>query len=226
MNLKPKHGGIALVIAVLMLNTACSRANPEAESFGTGASSKWRDPNYDIITAGSYNYTDYDIFNVTLLPPSSNSLDDAAYADGASATLPTDTDWSGGSGHQPSIAWDMRWKTPKTFKVWWQRIVDPQASKASEGYDRYTHREANPGTAWCEGEITVTRPPIKDKFGGLMLHFFPDGRVEGDIDQSVEGPAPKVPFSQRGQLPKLTGRACLKEIPNPYYGRKKPPQWN
>ncbi len=222
----PKHGGIALTIAVAMLITACSRADPEAESFGTGASSKWNDPNYDIITAGAYNYTDYNIFNVWLLPPSSNSLDDAASDDGALPTLPNATAWSGGGGMQPSIAWDMRWKTPKTFKVWWQRIVDPIAYKASTSYDRYIHRETEPGTAWCEGEITVTRPPNKDKSGGLMLHFFPDGRVEGDIDQSVEGPAPKVPFSQRGRLPKLAGRACLKEVPNPYYGRQKPLQWN
>jgi hypothetical protein len=32
----------------------------------------------------------------------------------------------------------------------------------------------------------------------------------------------KVTLSKRDEQPKLTGRACLKEIQNPFYGRKKP----
>ncbi len=97
---------------------------------------------------------------------------------------------------------------------------------SSANYDPYTHRETQPGMAWCEGEITVTRPPVKDKSGGIVLHFFPDGRVEGDMDFDVDGPDPKVALSKRDAQRKLADRACLKEIPNPFYGRKKPAQWN
>ncbi len=208
--------------------SACSRGatGGQTVSFGTSADSKWDDANIDIITAGSYNYTDYDIYHVYLLPPDAKSLDDAASADGARATPQSDTQWEGGPGGRASLAWDFRWKTPMKMKVWWERVVDAKVYASSNNYDPYTHRETEPGIAWCEGEITVTRPPVKDKSGGLLLHFFPDGRVEGDMDFSVDGQPVKVDIAKRNEQPKLTGRSCLKEIPNPFYGRKKPAQWN
>ncbi|WP_257128009.1 hypothetical protein [Burkholderia sp. MSMB1835] len=80
--------------------------------------------------------------------------------------------------------------------------------------------------AWCEGEIAIARPPVTGKSGGIVLHFFPDGRVEGDMDCGVDGPDPKAALSKRDARRKLTDRACLKEIPSPFHGRKKPPQWH
>nr|WP_249183571.1 DUF3304 domain-containing protein [Burkholderia ambifaria] len=220
---------ITLLSVMVFSTAACSKTTGDAEknSLAPGEVNKWNDPNYDIITVGSFNYTDYDIYGVYLLPPDRNSLDDAASADGARATPRSAKYWSGGGGSRASLAWDFRWKTPKTFKVWWERVVDKRAMEASSAnYDPYTHRETQPGMAWCEGEITVTRPPVKDKSGGIVLHFFPDGRVEGDMDFGADGPDPKVALAKRDEQRKLTGRACVKEISNPFYGRKKPAQWN
>ncbi len=229
MKLTTRFTCFTLLTLLALVTSACSRGSTDGGklSFGTSSDSKWDDPNIDIITAGSYNYTDYDIYDVFLLPPDAKSLDDAASADGASATPQSYTQWGGGPGRRPSLAWDFRWKTPMKMKVWWQRVVDEKLMYASgKNYDPYTHRETEPGMAWCEGEITVTQPPIKDKSGGLLLHFFPDGRVEGDMNLVTERDPVKADITKRNALPKLTGRPCLKEIPNPYYGRKKPVQWN
>ncbi|MDR2853476.1 MAG: DUF3304 domain-containing protein [Burkholderiaceae bacterium] len=213
-----------LLVASMLLLAACDPMSKiEKESLGPGESAKWSDTdNFDIIGVGSYNYTDYDIYDVYLLPPDKNNLDYAADGIGARATRRDATRWSGGRGGNAGLAWNFRWTTPKKFKVWWWRVVDANVFHASHGYDRYTDKNTEPGTAWCEGEITVTHPPIKDKWGGLILHFFPDGHVEGDMDFSTEQPPQKVELSKRDEQPRLMGQACLKEIPNPFYGRKKP----
>jgi hypothetical protein len=213
-----------LLVASMLLLAACDPMSKiEKESLGPGESVKWSDTdNFDIIGVGSYNYTDYDIYGVYLLPPDKNSLDYAAYGIGASATRRDATYWSGGGGGNAGLAWDFRWTTPKKFKVWWERVVDINAYRASRGYDEYTNKNTAPGIAWCEGEITITHPPIKDNWSGIILHFFADGHVEGDMDFGIKRPPAKVELSKRDEQPKLTGRACLKEIQNPFYGRKKP----
>lgn len=229
MKLNTRYTCLTVLTVLAIAASACSRGSTGGEpvSFGTSSGRKWDDPNIDIITAGSYNYTDYDIYGIYLLPPDGRSLDDAASADGASATPQSYTRWEGGPGGRPSLAWDFRWKTPMKMKVWWERVVDEKQMTASgKNYDPYTHRETQAGMAWCEGEITVTREPVKGESGGLVLHFFPDGRVEGDMDLTVEGQPAKVDIARRNEQPRLTGRACLKEIPNPFYGRKKPVHWN
>ncbi|WP_236669389.1 DUF3304 domain-containing protein [Burkholderia gladioli] len=224
-----KRIGSAMVITIIATASACGRCAPgnQSESLGPRSEIQWNDPNVDIVTAGSYNYTDYDIYGVYLLPPDTNSLDYAASADGARATPRSETAWSGGPGSRASLAWNFRWKTPKRIKVWWERVVDKRLMDASaRNYDPYTQRQTQPGMAWCEGEITITRPPIKDKNSGLLLHFFPDGRVEGDMDLFVGTAPEKVDIAKRNDQPRLTDRPCLKEISNPFYGRKKPVQWN
>ncbi|MBN3851849.1 DUF3304 domain-containing protein [Paraburkholderia sp. Ac-20340] len=228
MKLTTRYTCLTVLTAMALAASACSRGSTggEPKSFGTSADSKWDDPNIDIITAGSYNYTDYDIYGVYLLPLNAKSLDDAASANGASATPQSYTQWEGGPGGQPSLAWDFRWKTPLKMKVWWQRVVDAKLYASSKNYDAYTQRESEPGTAWCEGEITITQPPLKDKTSGILLHFFPDGRVEGDMNFVIDRQPVKVDIARRNEQPKLSGRACLKEISNPLYGRKKPVHWN
>ncbi|MDR2853473.1 MAG: DUF3304 domain-containing protein [Burkholderiaceae bacterium] len=218
-----------LLVASMLLLAACDPMSKiEKESLGPGESAKWSDTdNFDIIGVGSYNYTDYDIYGVYLLPPDKNSLDYAAYGIGASATRRDATYWSGGGGGNAGLAWDFRWTTPKKFKVWWERVADKNifdayARSDSPGYDPYTNKNPGPGIAWCEGEITITRPPIKDRVSDLILHFFPDGHVEGDIIIGEDQQLAKVTLSKRDEQPKLTGHACLKEIQNPFYGRKKP----
>lgn len=222
-----KHRWVPLLSILVCFVAGCGKASNESASLAPDAVDKWNGPNHEVITAGSYNYADYDIYRVYLLAPDKDNLDDAASVDGARATPRTQDYWSGGKGSRASLAWDFRWKTPKKFKVWWERVVDKRAMEASSpNYDEYTHRETQPGMAWCEGEITITRPPIKDTDGNVLLHFFPDGRVDGDMDSSLGRAPTKVGFSRRDDQPKLTGRACLKEIPNPFYGRRKPAQWN
>jgi hypothetical protein len=219
-----------LLVASMLLLAACDPMSKiEKESLGPGESVKWSDTdNFDIISVTSYNYTDYDIYGVYLLPPDKNSLDYAAAGTGARATRRDAQQWDGGGlGGRASLAWDFRWTTPKKFKIWWMRVADKKsfddyARDNSLRYDPYTNKNPMPGTVWCEGEITVTRPPIKDKISGIVLHFFANGHVDGDMNFRTEQSPPKVQLSKRDEQPKLTGRACLKEIPNPFYGRKKP----
>jgi hypothetical protein len=229
MKLTTRYTCFTILTLLAIATAACSRGSTDGQplSFGTSSDSKWDDPNIDIITAGSYNYTDYDIYGVYLLPPNGKSLDDAASAEGARATPQSYSHWEGGPGGSPSLAWDFRWKTPMKMKVWWERVVDKNSLHESAGsYDQYTQKETQPGMAWCEGEITITQPPLKDKTSGILMHFFPDGRVEGDMNFVIDRRPVKVDIAKRNELPKLVGRPCLKEIPNPFYGRKKPVQWN
>lgn len=192
------------------------------DSLAPGDIRKWEDPNYEIIPAGLINYTDYGIGPVYLLPPDKNDIDDGIFVDSVSATQPGAERWTGGSNGRPTIAWDFRWRLPKKFKVWWFRIVDAKAAQSAlESYDKYTMRETRPGGAWCAGEIIVHAHPPKDKSSSLLLYFYPDGHVEGDIDLVLgikEGPG----IDKRDALPRLEGQACLQEIPNPFYGKKKP----
>ena len=125
------------------------------------------------------------------------------------------------------MAWDWRWTTPKKFKVWWFRIVDEKAYATSNSYyDKYVSKSSHPGAAWCEGEITIDRPPEKGASNSIILHFYPDGRVESEMDAydnlDHQRSIPRVDIAKRNEQPKLTGRACLKEIANPFYGRKEP----
>ena len=215
---------LLLSFVLISAMPACGRDDESLNPFGHN-DSKLSDPRYVIIEIGAFNYTDYDIYNVYLLPPDKDSLDYAAHGEGERATRPNAAYWSGGGGESPGMAWNLHWTTPKKFKVWWFRVVDEKAFAASNHFDKYANKNTDPGAAWCEGEITVTRPPEKDASNSIVLHFYPDGRVEGDMDtyrpwhrQSV----PKVDIAKRNEQPKLTGRACLKEIANPFYGRKKP----
>ncbi|MDR2853474.1 MAG: DUF3304 domain-containing protein [Burkholderiaceae bacterium] len=213
-----------LLVASMLLLAACDPMSKiEKESLGPGESAKWSDTdNFDIIGVGSYNYTDYDIYGVYLLSPDKNSLDYAAHGIGARATRRDAAEWRGLPGGNAGLAWDFQWTTPKKFKVWWLRVIDMNAYRASRGYDPYTNKNSEPGTAWCEGEVTITHPPIKDKWSNIILHFFPNGHVDGDMYFSIESSIPKVELSKRDEQQKLIGRACLKEIQNPFYGRKKP----
>jgi hypothetical protein len=202
----------------------------ECDDIGTCSTSKWNNPNFKIMNAASFNYTDYDIYGVYLLPPDKNSLDFAAQANGNRATRRDETKWEG-LHRSAGLAWDYRWPTPRRFKVWWERVVDmdlyrksgpyPKNGGTFDPYDEYTTKETRPGLAWCEGEITVTRPPLKGLPSDLVLHFYPDGRVAGDIEYDIH-PDASADISSRDSFPKLSERACLKEIPNPFFGRKRP----
>jgi hypothetical protein len=215
---------VSLLLSCVLL-VGCKKAAPD-ESLAPGELAKWNDSNVDIISVGAYNYTDYDIYDVFLLPPDKSDLSFAASGHGARA-IPRDEDrWALGGASGANLAWDYRWTTPRKFKVWWFRIVDKNAYSASGGnYDKYTMKETRPGAAWCEGEIDVARGPTKGMGSDLILHFYPDGRVEGDVE-IVTGPVARVDIRKRDELPVLTDRPCLKEVPNPYFGKKKPIQMN
>jgi hypothetical protein len=205
----------------------------ECDDIGTCSTSKWNDPNFNIINVASYNYTNYDIYGVYLLTPEKNSLDSAAHGYGNRATRHDEAQWEGpksGAG----LSWDYRWQTPKRFKVWWHRVVDRDLHKRSGPYpkdggmfdpfDPYTSKQTRPGSAWCEGEITVTREPRRSLPSDLILHFYPDGRAQGDIEFEIH-PATDADIAKRDAFPRLCGRACLKEVPNPFFGRKRPPPY-
>lgn len=122
----------------------------------------------------------------------------------------------------------------KRYKIWWQRVVDPVAYAAANHYDAYTTRATQPGTAWCEAIVTLNKPlpPIP---GHFVLHFYPDGRVEGDVSALKHDPSRDPTYSpldnaeeprhterDRPTLKTLRGAPCIKEVPNPYFGTKRP----
>jgi hypothetical protein len=97
-------------------------------------------------------------------------------------------------------------------------MVDKELYKSSTGpYDQYTSKATRPGLAWCEGFIILTHPPSRIEEAYIALHFFPDGRVESDINGE-----PKVDIAKRHELPTLLNKVCIKQIPNPFYGKKNP----
>jgi len=210
-----------LLVLVSTLLSACGKDSLEKDSLGPGEIDKWNDPNIDIIGVGAYNYTDYDIYDVFILPPDKNDLKYAAGGHGAQAAPHSAERW-GYEGGGAKLAWDYRWTVPRKFKVWWFRIVDMKAHVAAgRKYDKYTMKETSPGAAWCEGEIEVAHAPVLGRGGDLVIHYYPDGHIEGDVID-IDGDVSRVDIKKRNELPVLKDRACLKEVPNPYFGKKKP----
>ncbi|WP_197034895.1 DUF3304 domain-containing protein [Herbaspirillum sp. RV1423] len=190
--------------------------------------SKVNDPNFKIITAGVVNYTTHSVGRVHLLPLNKNDIDDGAIIGVAARTPMNANEWSTGGGGMPALAWDFRWKLPKKFKVWWTVIHDDKLYDASktymkdgkpfDPYDPYITKETRPGLVWCEAEVEIKHPVIKDRSSKLALYFYPDGHVEGDIGGI---PMSKLDIQKRSELP-VSDKPCAKEISNPYYGKKKP----
>jgi hypothetical protein len=224
-----------LILALSSLVVGCTKL----ESFSTGDDSKWRDPNFKIIPITTYNYTNHEIGRTYILPPKANDIENAAMIGGAEMTKPNATSWVQSGGNSPDLAWDLRWKPPQRLKVWWLRVVDEKVlSKSSDQYDIYKNKETEKGTAWCEYEIEIKEPfnellgvmPYPNMRRNVMvLYFFPDGTVKGHMEFPSDAEVPigyRVDIKLRDQLPTIKDKACLKEIPNPLYGKRKPTTMN
>jgi hypothetical protein len=141
-----------------------------------------------------------------------------------------------GSG-RAALAWDLRWKAPHKFKIWWLHVFDMTLAKATDKkYDSYTNPKAQPGTAWCEGEVEIKEEfiPLRSDTQTMIrknmtLYFYPDGIVKGHLLEygrtADETPVEPVDITKRDELPALKGRACIKEVPNPYYGKPRPKRY-
>ncbi|WP_161974618.1 DUF3304 domain-containing protein [Piscinibacter terrae] len=202
--------------------SGCIHDKTDEQSLAPGDVAKWNDPNYAIVGIGTFNYTNDDLFDTFVLPVDKSDIKFAALASGNRATPRDEKEWWMHAPSSPDLAWDYRWTTPKAFKVWWLRVFDRETYSRSAGtYDKYTMKESAPGTAWCEAEIQVQHVPRRDKKEDLVIHFFSDGHIEGDIVPN-EGVVPKVELRKRDEQAKLEGKACLKEVSNPYFGKPKP----
>ncbi|WP_165973895.1 hypothetical protein [Paucimonas lemoignei] len=171
------------------------------------------------------SYLDYMVLHISVLPIDKNELQYSVAAPGVNPELSMNR-W-GGSASGYDFTWDKTWKTPKQFKVWWQRIVDPDEYAKNKIDARYLIKETERGTAWCEAIITINNP-LPEEPGYFILHFYPDGHVDAYISElkELEAEQPKVKFEDRMKLSVLREKPCLKEIPNPYYGLPKPVQQN
>ena len=212
---------LPMMALTIVLISACRQDRHESESIAPGEIEKWNDPNLEIIGIGAYNYTDHDIYDVFILPPDKNDIAFAAAGSGGRTAPRNAEQWRLNGAASPNLAWDYRWTTPKKFKVWWFRVVDMKRYAAvGRAYDRFTMKATMPGTAWCEGEIVIAHAPVRHHDDNMLLHFYPDGHVEGDV-VDIEGDASRVDFNKRNDLPRLEDRPCLKEVSNPYFGKKK-----
>jgi hypothetical protein len=222
------------LLVMVSLVGGCKQSNCDT-GVSTCDDSKWRDPNYKIIGIGAYNYTEHDIYSVYILPTDKNDIDFAGQTSVGRGTAKDAKKWSGQGGSGANMAWDLRWNAPYKFKVWWLRMVDPKLANAPNSkYDIYTHRETEPGYAWCEYEIDI-KETFGERYGvgqypnmvrdELLLYFYPDGTVDAHLGIEFNGDVPiveRVAIAQRDQLPVLKDRACRKEVPNPLYGKPKP----
>jgi hypothetical protein len=209
-----------LLVACVYILNGCG-TGVEGESLAPVDLTKWGNSNFKVISEGAYNYTDHDIYNVFILPPDKNDIVFAAEAHGGRAIPRDQAQWELTTGGA-ILAWDYRWAAPKRFKIWWFRIVDMQTYVAFGGrYDKYNEASTAPGGAWCEGEIEIKHPPLRGRRGDLIIHFFPDGHIEGDIDHG-SGDVSRVDIKKRAEQQTLIGRPCLKQVNNPYFGKKKP----
>ena len=227
----------------LGLLTGCKSSDAERiekEGIAPGEVNKWGDPNFRIISVGAFNYTDYDIYGVFVMPAEKNDIDFAAESHGQRATRRDESRWEGGLGSSPALAWDLRWRAPKKFKVWWHRVTDlalyeksgpfPKGGGMFDPYDPYTIKGSRPGMAWCEGEIEIREKfgePFGEPYPGrkrdqLVLYFYPDGTVQGHLEFAADSDIKLVDIAKRDQLPNLKARACLKEVDNPFFGKKRP----
>jgi hypothetical protein len=97
-------------------------------------------------------------------------------------------------------------------------------------YDPYITKQTRPGSAWCEGEVEIKEtynepygPPFPYRTRNkLILYFYPNGTVQGHLDYGVDSDIKIADITKRDELPTLKGRACIKEVPNPFYGKKRP----
>ena len=236
---RPLFSPIFGVFLLSVLATACSEWNTNsAIPPGHGSSLIKDKARYTAVSSMIVSYVDYPIFDVRLLlsEDQSTAFRDAiilpsVFPDNATANWVTKRASDGMGG---DIAWDRTWPITKTYRIWWNRVVDPVAFASVNSYDRYTSRRSQPGTAWCEA-IVVLNKPLPAIPGHFVLHFYPDGHIEADISAMHHDPSRDPPYrlldtaeSPRNaqhevrSLQGLKGRPCIKEIPNPYFGEVRP----
>jgi hypothetical protein len=225
---------LALMLGLLLGGCKKTAETDSADDgVGTGNPATWNDPNFEIITVGAYNYTDYDIYDIYLLPLDKNDIKYAGSRSGVQATQRSEKVWNASSSG-PALAWDLRWKAPHKFKIWWLRSFDKKLEKESDNnYDMYTNPKAQPGSAWCESEVEIKetynelygQPYPERKRNELDLYFYPNGTVQGHLEYGIDSEIKIADITKRDELPTLKGRACIKEVPNPYYGKPRPKRY-
>ena len=201
----------------------------DAGSLGIGEVRKWPDLDAHRIGLTTFNYTGSGIYGAFLLQPSRSDIDDGWSLPGMPPPEQGDDRWTAWGYQSETVPWSDQWATPKTFKVLWYRVHDAAAFAAHGGspYEKYEVRQTSPGSVWCESLVTIAHPPVKGRHNELVIHFYPDGHLEADIGEDVPvdaSPAQlaRVDFRQRETLPGLGGKPCLKEVPNPYFGKQRP----
>lgn len=235
----------ALGIAVLLWGCDADKSAPRAAKYDTQSPiDSFGKPNIDVISVGVTNYTTNFIGGGYILKPEKNNIDEAGNVSGVAATQPDADKWSRSGGSGANLAWDDRSKAPYKFKIWWITVFDKELDKNSgpyakdggmfDPYDPYITKETRPGSTWCEYEIEVRevfKEPYGEPFPGrfrdrFSLYFYPDGTVRGHLLFVGEKDDAKNPpiedIKKRSKLPVLVGKPCLKQIPNPLFGRPKP----
>ncbi len=208
---------LLLSIALAML-PACKEGRT-GSNLKTPAVDQIRNPGYEVVNVGIYNYTHGDVYDVFILDPGSDDIDSGLHAGGSLAASKDATHWPG-IGITATLAWDWRWRLPKRFSLVWLNVFDPKTYESVAKYDAYKTQETAAGSAWCRVDVTIDVAPEKGKGNLYLLHFFPDGHVA--TTRVEEFPVPITDFAKRDGLPSLKGAPCLRTVPNPKFGKQEP----
>jgi len=210
---------LGLTALVMLVILASCKQGDSSNGFGGSAVDKIGDPHFQVLTVASYNYTDSNIYDVYLSDNRSNDIDTASLAAGSLAAPQNATGWE--YPHPTAaVAWDDRWMLPKTIHVFWESVFDKAAYEAAHAYNAYESKDTQAGSAWCEYEVKINTAPDKTKNEMLVLNFYPDGTVSGELQDSPSHAS--VDFRDRRKLSTLTGSHCVRQIPNPKFGKKAP----
>ena len=210
---------IAFFCALLMASLTACKQGDGSGSFHGAAVDKFGDPNSEVLTVASFNYTRSNIYDVYLSDNDSNDIAAASLASGNQATPDNAQAWAL-PAPTASVAWDYRWKLPKTMHIVWESIFDKAAYDGAHGYNAYNSKASQPGSAWCEYDVRIDQAPDKTKSNVLALNFYPDGTVSAAMQAGAASPL--VDIKDRNSLRVLAAGHCLHEIANPKFGKGEP----
>jgi len=183
------------------------------------------------FTTTSYNYTEFDIYNISY-KDASVPFDILDSVDGGSIffrnsnkfTLDNGERVTGG-GETCCLIWSKPTDKPLRIRVVWSVIYDLESfdGKLNDRRDKRSFKSRGRGSAWCEAIIDVVPARENVQADKVIFHFLPDGEVYAQLGTlQTEKPLPSA-FLAKHRAPLSEGQFCRTEINNPFYNVPRAP---